>query len=153
MLLRFACPTACALALLALPVVAATPPAAPAPIPTIEAKTGGTPKLDGFVPLYWDEAGGRLFLEIGRFGVEMLHANGFAAGLGSNDIGMDRGAPAGSRIVFFERSGPKVLLVQPTYEFRATSTNPEEVRAVRDAFARSVLWGFTVAAESGGRGR
>jgi len=108
-------------------------------------------KLDGFVPLYWDEAEGRLFLEIARFGFEMLHSNGFASGLGSNDIGMDRGALAGSRIVTFERVGPKVLLVQPNYDFRASSTNPEEVRAVRDAFARSVLWGFSVAAESDGR--
>jgi hypothetical protein len=51
----------------------------------------------------------------------------------------------------FERVGPRVLMVQPNYDFRASSTNPEEVRAVRDAFARSVLWGFTVAAESNGR--
>ena len=127
-----------------------TPPARVAP-PSIEAKTAGMQKLDGFVPLYWDEAEGRVYLEIARFGVEMLHSNGFASGLGSNDIGLDRGALAGSRIVTFERVGPKVLLVQPNYDFRASSTNPEEVRAVRDAFARSVLWGFTVAAESEGR--
>ncbi len=117
----------------------------------IETKTAGMQKLDGFLPIYWDEAEARVYLELPRFGVEMLHSAGFAAGLGSNDIGMDRGALAGSRIVFFERVGPKVLLVQPNYGFRATTTNPEEVRAVRDAFARSVLWGFTVAAESGGR--
>ena len=126
----------------------APPKAAP---PSIEAKTAGMQKLDGFLPVYWDEAEGRLYLEIARFGVEMLHANGIAAGLGSNDIGIDRGATAGSRVVFFERAGPKVLLVQPNYDFRASSANPEEVRAVRDAFARSVLWGFAVAAESGGR--
>jgi hypothetical protein len=81
----------------------------------------------------------------------MLHVNGFTAGLGSNDIGLDRGALAGSRIVFFERVGPKLLLVQPNYEYRASSANPAETKAVRDAFARSVLWGFTVAAETGGR--
>src|SRR5690606_16586894 len=50
-----------------------------------------------------------------------------------------------------ERVGPKVLMVQPNYRFRSSSSNPAEVRAVRDAFARSVLWGFTVSAESGGR--
>ena len=118
--------------------------------PAIESKTAGMRKLEGFIPLYWDESEGRLYLEIGRFGVELLHSNGFAAGLGSNDIGLDRGALAGSRIVAFERVGPKVLMVQPNYEFRAGSTNPDEVGAVRDAFARSVLWGFTVAAETGG---
>ena len=131
----------------------ASPQPAPAKStpPSIETKTASMQKLDGFLPLYWDEAEGKLYLEIGRFGVELLHSNGFASGLGSNDIGMDRGALAGSRIVTFERVGPKVLMVQPNYDFRASSTNPEEVRAVRDAFARSVLWGFTVAAESGGR--
>jgi hypothetical protein len=144
-----------AVSLLALAAVdaAAQPAAAPAKAapPSIETKTAGMQKLDGFLPLYWDEAEGRVYVEIARFGVEMLHSNGFASGLGSNDIGMDRGALAGSRIVFFERVGPKVLMVQPNYNFRASTTNPEEVRAVRDAFARSVLWGFAVAAESGGR--
>ena len=119
--------------------------------PSIEEKTGAMKKLDGFLPLYWDEAEGKLYLEIARFGVEMLHSNGLAAGLGSNDIGLDRGALAGSRIVFFERVGPKVLLVQPNYGYRAISTSAAEVKAVRDAFARSVLWGFTVAAETSGR--
>jgi hypothetical protein len=145
---------AAALVLLAGAAGAAAQPSAPPPKaapPSIEAKTAGMQKLEGFVPLYWDEAEGRVYLEVARFGVEMLHANGFASGLGSNDIGLDRGALAGSRIVTFERVGPKVLLVQPNYDFRASSTNPEEVRAVRDAFARSVLWGFTVAAETSGR--
>jgi hypothetical protein len=131
---------------------AASPePAAKAAPPTIEARTEGLERLDGFLPLYWDAREGRLHLEIARFGVEMLHATGFASGLGSNDIGIDRGALAGSRIVVFERVGRKVLMVEPNYGFRASSTNPEEVRAVRDAFARSVLRGFEVEAETGGR--
>jgi hypothetical protein len=121
------------------------------PIPTIEAKTSGLKKMDGFFPLYWDEAAGRLWMEIPRLNIEVLHSTGLGAGLGSNDIGLDRGALAGSRIVRFERVGPRVLMVQPNYEFRATSTNPAEVSAVRDAFARSILWGFAVAAASGDR--
>jgi hypothetical protein len=142
---------------LALALSAAVAPAQPArgasrsAPPPIEEKTSGTKKLDGFLPLYWDESEGKLYLEIAQPGVEMLHSNGFTSGLGSNDIGLDRGALAGSRIVFFERVGPKVLMVQPNYEFRASSTNAAEVRAVRDAFARSVLWGFSVAAETSGR--
>lgn len=119
--------------------------------PSIEEKTARMKKIDGFVPMYWDEAAGQLFLEVGRLGVEMLHYAGFGSGLGSNDIGIDRGQLAGSRIVVFERVGPRVLLVQPNYRFRARTDNRAEVRAVRDAFARSVLWGFTVAAESEGR--
>lgn len=117
---------------------------------TIEDRTAGMRRLDGYFPLYWDSAGGQLFMEIARWNTEVLHMAGLGAGLGSNDIGLDRGQTQGSRIVSFERVGPKVLMVQPNYEFRSTSTNPAEVRSVRDAFARSILWGFTVAAESDG---
>ena len=60
--------------------------------PSVEEKTGALKKLDGFLPVYWDEAEGKLYLEISSFGVEILHSNGFGAGLGSNDIGIDRGA-------------------------------------------------------------
>lgn len=119
--------------------------------PSIEDRTASMKKLDGFIPVYWDEADGKLYLEVANLGVEILHSTGFAAGLGSNDIGIDRGALAGSRIVMFERVGPKVLLVAPNYNFRATSDNAAEKQSVKDAFARSVLWGFTVAAESSGR--
>lgn len=119
--------------------------------PSIEDKTAAMKKLDGFIPVYWDDAEGKLYLEVSNFGVEILQSTGFAAGLGSNDIGIDRGALAGSRIVMFERVGPKVLLVAPNYNFRATSDNAAEHQSVKDAFARSVLWGFTVAAESPGR--
>jgi len=119
--------------------------------PTIEERTAGMSKLDGFFPLYWESAAGKLWLEIPRLNQEVLYITGLGAGLGSNDIGLDRGQLAGSRIVFFERVGPRVLMVQPNYGYRATSTNAAEVVAVRDAFARSVLWGFSVAAETSGR--
>jgi hypothetical protein len=108
-------------------------------------------KLDGYFPLYWDERAGSLWLEIPRFDTDFLYTTGLAAGLGSNDIGLDRGQEGGGKIVSFQRVGPKVLLVQPNESFRSSSANPAERRAVADSFARSVLWGFTVAAESNGR--
>jgi hypothetical protein len=133
------------------PAAPATPPARRAEIGTIEDRVAGMKKIDGYFPLYWEEAGGRLWMEISRFNTEVLYSTGLGAGLGSNDIGIDRGQLAGSRIVVFERVGPRVLMVQPNYRYRATGENPAEVRAVRDAFARSVLWGFPVAAASGSR--
>ena len=108
-------------------------------------------KIDGFFPLYLDEAGGRLWLEIPKLDTEVLYSTGLATGLGSNDIGLDRGILTGSRIVKFERAGPRVLMVQPNYQFRALTTNAAEARTVRDAFARSVLWGFPIAAATGDR--
>src|SRR5574341_1476995 len=120
-------------------------------LPTIESKTAGMQQLDGFFPLYWDSTAGHLYLEISRFSTEVMHIQGMGAGLGSNDIGVERGNLQGSEIVFFERQGPKVLLVEPNYNFRASARDSSEVRSVRESFARSVRWGFQVAAESPGR--
>jgi hypothetical protein len=124
---------------------------APEPIKPIADRTARMKKIDGFFPLYWDETTGRLFVEVPKLDTEVLHSVGFATGLGSNDIGIDRGALAGSRIVTFERAGPKLLMVQPNYEFRGTSSNPAEVRDVQEAFARSVLWSFPIAAMNDNR--
>ena len=106
------------------------------PLPTIEAKTAGMRKMDGFFPLYWDADQGTLWMEIPRFDTQVLHLSGLAAGLGSNDVGLDRGQVRGSEIVVFERVGRKVLMVQPNLRFRSSSANPSEVEAVTDAFAR-----------------
>ena len=118
---------------------------------TIQSKTADMEKIDGFFPLYWDESAGTLWMEISRFDTEVLHLGGLAGGLGSNDVGLDRGQPGGSRIVVFQRTGPKVLMVQPNYRYRADSANADEIRAVRDAFAPSILWGFSITAEIEGR--
>jgi hypothetical protein len=118
--------------------------------PTIEERTSGMQKIDGFFPLYWDERSGSLWLEIPRFDTEVLYATGLSAGLGSNDIGLDRGQEGGGRIVTFQRVGPKVLMVQPNLSFRSTSPNAAERKSVEDSFAKSVLWGFTSGAESNG---
>ena len=118
--------------------------------PSIDERTSGMQKLDGFFPLYWDERTGALFIEIARFDTDFLLSTGLAAGLGSNDIGLDRGQGGQGRIVRFERIGPKVLLTQSNESFRSTSGNPAERKSVDDSFAKSVLWGFTVAAEGGG---
>src|SRR5437899_5128178 len=120
-------------------------------IPPSDERTSGLQKLDGFLPLYWDERSGSLFLEIPKLDSDVLFATGLSAGLGSNDIGLDRGQEGGGRIVSFHRAGPKILMVQPNLNFRSTSANPAERRSVDDSFARSVLWGFPVAAETGGR--
>src|SRR5829696_3637613 len=119
--------------------------------PAIAERTKNFKKIDGFYPLYWDENAGRLYVEIPKLDTEVLYATGLTTGLGSNDIGLDRGMTTGSRIVKFERAGPRILMVQPNYEFRALTDNAAEARTVRDAFARSVLWSFPIAATSDGR--
>ena len=130
----------------------AQPPAARAgATPSIEERTTGLRKIDGYFPLYWDERTGSMFLEIPRVDSEFLFTTGLSAGLGSNDIGLDRGAGGGGRLVVFQRVGPRVLLVQQNESFRSSSANPRERKSVEESFAKSVLWGFTVTAETGGR--
>jgi Met-zincin/Domain of unknown function (DUF5117) len=123
---------------------------AAAATPTIAEKTAAAQKLAGYFNLYWDAKLGKLWLEIDKWGTEFLYQNSLPAGIGSNDIGLDRGQLGGTHIVRFERSGPKVLLIQSNLDYRAISNDADERRAVRDSFAESALWGFTVAAEEDG---
>jgi hypothetical protein len=114
---------------------------------TIAEKTANTQKMAGYFNLYWDAKQGKLWLEIDKWNSEFLYQSGLSAGIGSNDIGLDRGQLGATRIVRFERSGPKVLLVQENLDYRAISDDQAERRAVHDSFAESILAGFTVGAE------
>ncbi|HKR12932.1 MAG TPA: zinc-dependent metalloprotease [Pyrinomonadaceae bacterium] len=118
---------------------------------TITDKVKGMEKFPGFFTFYWDAKAGKVWLEIDKWNTEFLYVESLPAGIGSNDIGLDRGQLGDSSIVRFDRSGPRVLLVAPNYRFRANSNNRDERLAVKDAFAESTLWGFEVAAEEGGR--
>jgi hypothetical protein len=123
---------------------------APAETQSISKKTAGMAKLSGYFDFYWDENTGKIWLEIDKFHQEFLYVSSLAAGLGSNDVGLDRNRLGQTYLVKFVRVGPKVLLIQPNYSFRASSDNPDEIKAVEDAFAQSVIWGFQAAAEEDG---
>ncbi|MBC6991813.1 zinc-dependent metalloprotease [Hymenobacter sp. BT491] len=118
---------------------------------TIAARTKGYQKFDGFFPFYWDEKTGTVLLEVSRLDQEVLYVSSLPNGVGSNDLGFDRGQIGQTRIVKFIRSGPKVLLLQPNYDFRAVSDNADERKSVEQAFAQSVIWGFKVEAQEGSR--
>ncbi|HET6266240.1 MAG TPA: peptidase, partial [Acidobacteriota bacterium] len=107
-------------------------------------------KIPGYFNLYWDPKAGKLWLEISRWDQEFLFVESLPNGVGSNDIGLDRGQIGGSRIVRFTRVGPKVLLMESNYGFRADTQDPMERRSVEESFALSVLWGFNVVSEDGG---
>jgi hypothetical protein len=103
-------------------------------------------KYSGFINYYWDEEKGKILLEIESFDKEFLYVNYLSAGLGSNDIGLDRGQIGDSRIVKFKKIGNKVFLFQPNYQYRASTTNMAEKKSVEDAFAHSVLHAFEIVA-------
>ena len=107
-------------------------------------KTTGMKKHEGYFNYYYDAKRDKIFLLIDKLDQEFLYVNSLTAGIGSNDIGLDRGQLGGRKVVKFNRVGPKVLLIQPNYSYRAESDNPDEKRSVEQAFAQSVIWGFKV---------
>ena len=120
-------------------------------IPTIEDRTAGMDRMDGFFNIFWDAGTGSLFWEISALDTEFLYQISMGSGLGSNPIGIDRGQLRGTHILEAQRIGPRILLMEPNYQFVAQSDNPVEVQAVRDAFAPSVHWGFDIKAATGDR--
>jgi len=117
--------------------------------PSIAEKVATMQRFPGYFPFYWDAKAGKLWLEIDKWNSEFLYVESLPAGIGSNDLGLDRGQLGQDHIVRFERTGPRVLLIASNEGFRAESESADERRAVKDAFAESVLWGFEVAAEEG----
>ncbi|WP_371376069.1 zinc-dependent metalloprotease [Thalassotalea aquiviva] len=98
----------------------------------------------GFMPFYVDRNSGQVFLEIEMFNQPFLFQSSLPHGIGSNDIGLDRGQLGDTRLVQFERVGSKVFLRQLNTYYRAESTNSLEQDAVTEAFASSIIWGFSV---------
>src|SRR5690348_15960187 len=107
-------------------------------LPTIASKVERLQKIDGFIPLDWQASTGNLLMDVGRWNEQILYYTSLPGGLGSSPVGLDRGQIGLRTIVKFERVGPKVLLVQPNYKFRAITSNEAERRSVADSFAQSV---------------
>lgn len=98
--------------------------------------------LEGFVDIYWDEQQGRVLVRVEEFDTPFLYQASMPRGIGSNDIGLDRGQLGATKVVRFIQSGPKVLLVEDNLQYRAASDNDNERQAIAESFARSVIWGF-----------
>lgn len=118
---------------------------------SITEKTTNLKKYEGFMPFYWDEDSGKVWLEISKLNQDFLYLYSLPAGLGSNDIGLDRGLLGEERLVFFNKIGRKIMLVQPALKYRAITNDANEKRAIEQSFAQSTLWGFTVEAEENGK--
>ena len=112
--------------------------------PGISARLSSSEAQGGFVDLYWDESEGRLLLGIRQLEMPLLYQSSLARGVGSNDLGLDRGQLGSTKIVEFQRIGRRVLLVENNLDYRARSDSPDETKAVAESFARSVIWGFEV---------
>ena len=78
---------------------------------SISARVAGYEKSDGFIPIYLDSRQGKILLELPRDSTRALLVITQATGLGSNPIGIDRGADGAARVVRFDRDGERVLVV------------------------------------------
>ena len=119
-------------------------------VTSIANKTKNYRQYKGFLNFYWDESEGKIWLEINKLDSEMLYQVSLPAGLGSNDVGLDRGILGKTSIVKFSRVGNKLLLIEPNMRFRAITGKAAEKRTVEQSFAQSILYGFTIEAESNG---
>lgn len=98
----------------------------------------------GFIDYSLDENTDRIYLHVSRLEEEFLYLPSLSSGVGSNDIGLDRGRLSAEKVVKFTKAGDKLLLIQPNYSYRAISDNADEIRAVKEAFAQSVIAGFEI---------
>ncbi|MEW6990452.1 zinc-dependent metalloprotease [Colwelliaceae bacterium 6441] len=102
----------------------------------------------GYFSFYTDEETGKVYLAIKQFEQAFLFQSSMPHGIGSNDIGLDRGQLGDTRLVHFERVGNKVFLRQQNTYYRANSNNELEKKAITEAFASSIIWGFQVEASA-----
>ena len=112
-------------------------------------KTTKMKSFEGFFNFYYDDTSDKLYLEVDKLNEDFLYVNALSAGVGSNDIGLDRGQLGSTAVVKFIKAGNKLLLIQPNLDYRAITDNVEEKKSVEEAFAQSVLFGFTIEEEKG----
>ena len=105
----------------------------------------------GYFNFYYEESQDKIYLEVDKLDQEFLYISSLASGVGSNDIGLDRGQLGAERIVKFVKAGNKLLLVQPNQDYRAITDNALEKKSVEQAFAKSVLFGFKIEEQSEGK--
>ncbi|MCV6629392.1 MAG: zinc-dependent metalloprotease [Flavobacteriaceae bacterium] len=107
-------------------------------------------KFKGLFDFYYDASQAKMFLEVKELEKEFLYVNSLSHGIGSNDIGLDRGQLGGERVVYFKKMDNKLMLIQPNLDYRANTDNLLEKKSVEQAFAKSVLYGFPIVDENKG---
>ncbi|MEB8345595.1 zinc-dependent metalloprotease [Flavobacteriaceae bacterium KMM 6898] len=108
-------------------------------------------KYEGVFTFYYDQGNDKVFMEVPDLNKEFLYVYSLSSGIGSNDLGLDRGQLGNEQVVYFKRAGNKLLLVQPNLKYRAITENSLEKKSIEQAFAKSVLFGFKIEEEKEGR--
>ncbi|MEC7262335.1 MAG: DUF5117 domain-containing protein, partial [Bacteroidota bacterium] len=107
-------------------------------------KTKDFQKFSGYFNFFYDDKTDKIYLQVDDLEKDFLYVYSLSSGIGSNDIGLDRGQLGNEQVVFFKKAGNKLLLVQPNLTFRAITDNELERKSVEQAFAKSVMHGFKI---------
>ena len=115
-------------------------------------RTAGLERRDGFIPILLDNKQGKIYLEIPRDSMRALMMVSLATGLGSNPIGLDRGANADTYVVRFDRNGDRVLAVFENWKYRTSATdNAAHQRTVAEAFPPSTPGALPIISQENGK--
>lgn len=107
-------------------------------------------KYEGLFDFYYDGKTDKVYLTVDELNKEFLYVYSLSSGIGSNDIGLDRGQLGNEQVVYFKKAGNKLFLVQPNLKYRAITDNDLERKSVEQAFAKSILFGFPIEEEKDG---
>lgn len=123
-------------------------------LPTIAAEVQrlGLSRREGLLPSYLEPRAGKVYLELspkedGSAG-EFLYRESLRTGVGSNDLGLDRGQLGETYVVRLVVRGEKALMEAQNFGFRASSGDLDEARSVRESFPTSVIWAFPTVARN-----
>ncbi len=100
----------------------------------------GTTHEAGFVDVYRDANRGKVLIGVHDLDQPFLLVTSLPGGLGSNDVGLDRGQLGKQYIARFRRVGERLLLIADNMHYVANSSDADEQRSAVDAFTTSVLW-------------
>ncbi|TMN46930.1 peptidase, partial [Pseudoalteromonas piscicida] len=79
-------------------------------IKSIDEFTDKLNHFPGYYSFFADNHSGKIYLDVDKFKQPFLLQHSLPYGVGSNDIGLDRGQLGGTYMVQFERFGDKVML-------------------------------------------
>lgn len=96
----------------------------------------------GYLDVWYEQETGKTWFLVSQNLGELIYQTSLSHGLGSNDIGLDRGQLGDTRLVEFQRVGNKVMLLQKNTAYRAMTDNPSEAKAIADSFANAIIWQF-----------
>jgi hypothetical protein len=109
-------------------------------------------RKDGFIPLLWDDAQGKLYFELSQFDKDVLYFSEVSKGSGSGSVGLEWAAGGeGGGIIQFQRVGPRVLVVEKNLRFRAGTGGPGLDKSIDASFPDSILASLPIVKSDGGK--